>query len=400
MKQMTSRPLGMLFFCLELILLSSEVAGSFSRSRPHRLLQVSGNPSSNLTNSSRNQGQDQPKQEEVNQNSSSDVPIGVWIGVGCGILGFFALLIYLLSKRQPQVGNATNPQSPVTMTEQVPIEESSGKSAQDETDPNPVQAYPALTLEAMLSFDEEALQNIGQNVVGMPMATRYYTYPGVRTTGAQSTEPGGTDQVQMRIIGDHQSPQLASMLSSSSPSPNLQPRVRLRKSRIKRSKNAVPTLVTLNLRASEPAEQPVLKVTSPVLTSQALGSTFRPEQGVEISPVRDSETAETGHIQYAGTEASKEVESLSSKLTITCSEGVISENDHLPEGFSYKPYKIPTAWQEGVDPESISTESKPSESDVAQLMNRQTLPSPRLLKRLQAPAEVSLAGGEGNNCLP
>ena len=134
-----------------------------------RLMQIQQlGSSSNLTNSRNNSTattRDHP------QYQSTDTPVGVFIGVGCGILLFFGILIYLLSKRKPKIENSQVSQTPVLNTEQVEVQEASGKSEHNETDPNPVQGLPQLSLDALLSFEAPGSPKSPSNVLGVPAAT-------------------------------------------------------------------------------------------------------------------------------------------------------------------------------------------------------------------------------------
>src|SRR3990167_6717428 len=115
-------------------------------------------------------------------NSESETPIGVFIGVGCGILFIFAVLIYLLSKRKPMVDSTASTQpiepvvfvpviqpteSPVTSTQPIPVEESVRNSEQDETDPNPVQGLPPVQLEEFVSFEARGRPITSYNMVDL-----------------------------------------------------------------------------------------------------------------------------------------------------------------------------------------------------------------------------------------
>src|SRR3990167_3476858 len=183
-------------------------------------------------------------------NSESETPIGVFIGVGCGILFIFAVLIYLLSKRKPMVDSTapTQPrelvvtvpviqptESPVTSTQPIPVEESVRNSEQDETDPNPVQGLPPVQLEAFVSFEARGRPITNNNVVGLPSVGLSLLDPASPVSNSSPVHPRPSDIPARSVPVSANSSPLLGLHSDHSNSPNQL--VRPRRRCINRQKN-------------------------------------------------------------------------------------------------------------------------------------------------------------------
>src|SRR3990167_1644052 len=361
------------------------------RIRP-RFLQIQQlGSSSNLTNSRNNStdtGRDHP------QYQSADTPVGVFVGVGCGILLFFGILIYLLSKRKPKIENSQALQSPVLNTEQVDAQDVSSKSAHDETDPNPVQGLRPLTLEALLSF-EVAGSPRSSNVLCVPEVTRYFTYQdgsGPSNGNPSSRPPAGSERI----------PSLSPEAVTISETPTVQiinpaTQARTRGRRVNRQKNTVPTLVTINMEPWSPKETTVDGNQS---VTNKPGFTFKPQGQTGLSRVselgsesshsnlllagrnNDVQSHSTSDVQVTDVHVTRMDTQASTDTATSISERQIS---------TYKPYRFPVQPHEHCNTETIPDESESLNHLKKGLCTRTTLQEEQPLQHSVSDAIVNEA---------